>query len=205
MKKFLILSIIALTIISCEKKPKACIAVEDTVEAGSEIELNHCSQNYEFVTWLFGDSTYGYIGESPEHNYRKEGKYLLEIEAFSKGAFKSEATSKLITASYRYLDYVEITGSSNFPSFIVQLSGIYFLCPDATGVFTEDAPYYGQYFGNGTLRPISQTIILKGFTASEQEVKLLEDQFNLDFVKDNPIIIDDGTYSLKIYWKYKSF
>jgi len=205
MRKILIFSIFALTIISCEKKPKACIAVEDTVEAGSEIELNHCSENYEFVTWLFGDSTYGYIGDSPKHIYRSEGKYLLEMEAFSKGAFRSESTSKLISASYRYVDYVEITGNSNFPKFIVRMSGLYFPCPDAIGNFTEENPYFGQYFGNATLIPVSQNISLNGFTASEEEVLLLEKRFNLDFVKDNPIFIEDNGYSLKIYWKYKSF
>ncbi|MDP4663244.1 MAG: hypothetical protein NWQ55_05215 [Salibacteraceae bacterium] len=204
MKNIIILSIIAISILGCEKMPKACIAVEDTVEAGSEIELTHCSDNYEFITWLFGDSTYGYIGDSPKHIYRSEGKYLLEMEAFSKGAFRSEAASKLITASYRYLDYVEITGNSNFPKFIVRMSGLYFLCPDATGNFTEENPYFGQYFGNATLIPMSQNISLNGFTASEEEVLLLEKRFNLDFVKDNPIFIEENGYTLKIYWKYKT-
>ncbi|MDP4934718.1 MAG: hypothetical protein NWR30_08400, partial [Salibacteraceae bacterium] len=60
------------------------------------------------------------------------------------------------------------------------------------------------YFGNATLIPMSQNISLNGFTASEEEVLLLEKRFNLDFVKDNPIFIEENGYTLKIYWKYKT-
>ena len=188
---------IALVFSSCQKKPTACIAVPDTVDAGFFIELKNCSENYEFLTWKFGDSSFGQIDDSPSHKFSEEKTYLIQLEAFAKNGYKSDFVSKEIFASFRYIDRIEIIGKSNFERFIISGAGVVL---NANGDWTENTPF--EYIAP-LLQELPGELSLSGINQFGVTTRLATKTYDYSKINSNPLLVDGTGFTMKVYWRYK--
>lgn len=206
----LLFTLMTLLLVGCEKKPTACIDFDEYVEAGTQWEFESCSEDFEFLTWDFGDGNYGYVGNEDQstalRTFTNEGKYLLTLTAYANGAFRSDETSKLINVSYRYVDKFEVVGTSNYNRFIMNVADSTINAANAQGTFTETNPFFFQPIQELRLLPEFTNFRLFGQDQLQNLIPLASENVNLATNKTNPIIVEGSAgFVYKIYWKYKDF
>lgn len=205
-----VFSFAAILLVGCEKKPTACIDFDEYVEAGTQWEFESCSEDFEFLTWDFGDGNYGYVGNEGQatalRTFTNEGKYLLTLTAYANGAFRSDETTKLINVSYRYVDKFEVLGTSNYPRFVMAVGDSTVSAFNAQGTFTENDPFIYQPIQELRLLPAFTNFKLFGQDQLQNLIPLASENINLSTNKSNPIVIDgNGGFEYRVYWKYKDF
>jgi hypothetical protein len=206
----LLLSSFALLLFSCEKKPTACIDFDKYVEAGTQWEFESCSEDFEFLTWEFGDGNYGYVGNEEQttalRTYPEEGLYLLTLTAYADGAFRSDEVTQLMNISYRYVDKIEIVGSSNYVRFVISVGDSIVSAPNAQGSFTAADPFVYEPIQDIRMKPEFVNFRLFGQDQLQNLIPIASENVNLANDKTYPLIIEGNSgFEFKIYWKYKNF
>lgn len=189
---------------ACERKPKACLDVAESVEAGKDITLHSCSEHYDFLTWDFGDGSSGFIGDAPVHHFDEEGDFEITLTAYSDGGYRSEEVKQPLHTSYRYLSAFQVVGTSGFSSFRFELGNHKWTRGGATGTFTDEDPYETFIWPDDTIRilPENVNIELYGIKGGSSTA-LLKDNINFKFAEQNPVVVESGLYKLKIFWTFK--
>lgn len=195
---------LSLLLQACERKPKACLDVAETVEAGKDITLHSCSEHYDFLTWDFGDGSSGFIGDAPVHHFDEEGDFEITLTAYSDGAYKTDEVKQPLRASYRYLSSFQVVGISGFSSFRFELGNNKWTRGGASGTFTDADPYETLIWPNDTIRirPENTGIELYGIK-NGVSTSLLKENINFKFAEQNPVVVESELYTLKIFWTFK--
>lgn len=196
--------LVLLGLAACEKKPTACIDFGEYLEAGDDISIASCSENYEFLTWEFNDNR-GYIDDVVIRQFEEEGSYQLKLTAYSDGAYRSDEVTHSFRASFRYIDRFEITGESDYTAFRVEFRDQAWSLGNATGVFTEDSPFVINVLPEDTIRILPRSNNLDFFgRRAFSNIPLGESNLNYHTFKDNPVVVrsEDGSFEMKMYWKY---
>jgi hypothetical protein len=203
----MILPFIVVLLWGCERKPTACLDLPETLEAGTFLSLNSCSEDYEFLTWEFSDGI-GIEGEIAQRNFEEEGNITIRLTAYANGAYKSDQVEESYFTSFRYIDRFEVIGNVPFDSLRVNFGNLYsFTALETSGSYSESNPLTINA-DELAYRIIAEPTSVSMFGLIDiVERPLISDKFNFDFVKDNPTIVGDSTdrYQLKIFWEYRSF
>lgn len=205
MRSIIPLLTISLLAAGCVKQPKACFEPPEVIEAGTELTLESCSENYEFLTWDFGDQSTGFIGEDAPHTYHLEGSYAVTLTAYGDGGYRSDEVTQIVKASYRYIDRFEVVGTSSFNRFIIEALGSEWNKGGASGTFTDDAPYTLQIWPEEEVemgRARGTEITLIGLTGNVPTT-LATGKFNFTSFKENPAVVTGPDFTLKMYWTYR--
>ena len=199
-----IVGLIALSTSSCNQNPKACIQLEEVYELDRTYYLESCSENYEFITWDFGYKTGGYIGDVAPHTFSRLGDFTISVDAYSNGAYFSDRATQEIKVAHRYIEKIEIVGTSNYTDFlfVYGADSIYF--EDAKGVFTEASPFVGQILQNDTLEiPYdSEDHTLVGYKTFNPTMLIRKSSINFRKNTDNPVLLSGAGFDMYIYWVY---
>lgn len=211
MKRLLYIAIVAMNTQACEPKPKACLDWEDptleletaTLEAGSTLTLESCSEDFDFLTWEFSDDR-GYVSETVERQFEKEGDYTVTLTAYSNGAYRSDVLTIPFRTSFRYIDRFEIVGTSDFKSFVAGYQLNDWSAGGAEGTFTEDAPFIIPVWPESktVLENTRNSLSLKG-RKNGNTISLGSKQFNFTEFKDNPATFEAAGFTVKMYWRYR--
>ena len=207
------LAVVALIIlVSACKKPTACIEVPPRLAPKAAFEFVSCSENFEFQTWEFGDESYGQIGDSLERQFDNEGRYTIQLTAYAKGGYTSDATSKDLIVSHRYIKKIEIIGDLNFDYVRFYRTGSVFytlLQVDARGTFTEANPWTYTPTDRFTSQLLDETNIAFAGEINGVEVEtFFRSDYKLDKYGDtdvSPLVLENNGYTVKIYWEFKTF
>lgn len=193
---------------SCEKQPTACLNLDETLEAGTFLNLSSCSKDYEFLTWEFSDGI-GTEGEVAQRTFEKEGEVTIRVTAYSDGAYKSDFAEQTCKLSYRYIDRLEISGNFSYDSIIVILGNIdgYWTFRETDTTYSEDAPLIKQWYPTylSQLESKTSSLTLTGYRGSSSEIKVASKKFDFRTYKENPIIVesDNGQVKMSMYWTFK--
>ena len=211
-KSLFICSLSLLAFTACEKKPKACLALDDVLEAGTTLYLESCSEHYDFLTWEFNDER-GYVSDVVERRFEDEASYSLKLTAYSDGGYRSDTYIHHFKTSYRFVDRFEITGNSNFTGIEVRFKKMYedkdggvWSAGGATGEFTDDAPFTIYSWPAMAIRlPDEQETIQ--FFGLQGTSRTLLGELTVSFqqYKANPVVIESevGNLRLKMYWTFR--
>lgn len=83
MKKILIVSALAIMIMSCGEPPKADFTWEPEIpRVGQEVKFTNLSENAASYSWNFGDMSVG-SEENPVHVYEIVGDHIVDLHAHS--------------------------------------------------------------------------------------------------------------------------
>lgn len=200
---------------SCERKPKACLDMPDTIEAGATVRFESCSEDFEFLTWEFNDGR-GYLDQVVERSFDKEGKFMVRLTAHSDGAFRTDVIAKEFKTSFRFIDRFEITGDSPYEYFIMRVKEDFdandlensaeWMQIGAEGSFTDAAPFIMNVYPESSyrIRPITRSFQLYGLLNGRNTL-LAEQSFNFDRIKDNPVTFqsENGNYTVRMFWTYR--
>lgn len=97
---------------SCVKRPEACIIAADKNYAVQKVSLTSCSQNSAYDLWVFEDET-GIEGEDGSRWFHLGGVQTIKLMSYSKNGRKTDETSTIISAGFKYLDSLVITQLSS--------------------------------------------------------------------------------------------
>lgn len=205
MKAIIKLALMALVFSSCNQNPKACLELDEAYEVGREYQLSSCSDNYEFITWDFGTDKNGFVGDSVPHTFQDVGNRNVTIEAFSRGAYNSDAAIQQVRVTRRKIDYLEIVGGSDYTSFKVEYeSDDLTFTENTVGTFTDDNPFVGQVWGNKdwVLPMDAIAMTLSGRKNLNITTLINRTSKNYRFVIDNPSLYEGSGFVMKVYWKF---
>lgn len=197
---------IALLATACLKKPKACAELEEYYEVGREYRFTSCSENYEFITWDFGDQS-GFEGEDAPHTYNKNGTPVITLTAYGRGAYRTDELKQQVKTSRRYVERFEVTGTSKHKGFTFGLGTLEsyreIFRDSATGTFTDDAPFVAHMWPDEQLIiPVENAnVTLYGGGVTSKSL-LIQQNVNFRNVRENPTTLEGGGFVLKIYWTY---
>lgn len=201
------LLVLVLIFASCARKPAVCYNGPTVFETGREYELTSCSEHYEFITWNFGDGTYGAVDDAPTRAFFQPGDYVMEITAYAKGAYKSDAMSVDYRVSDRYIDRFEVVGQSSFKRFEFGFGNKRWIAGSASGTFTEDSPYsYTLWPDSAIVIPLERTAVRLGGSNQSSGAgftTLINESPNFKGRPENPIILEGSGYTLKLFWTYE--
>lgn len=195
---------LALLFSGCAKKPTACLVPPEVVETGNTAQLVSCSENYEFLTWDFGDNSTGFVGDLAPHTYQDEGKYTITLTAYAKGGYRSDQVTAEINASYKYLDRFEVVGVSDYGRFVIEMGENEWSRAGASGTFTDEAPFVVQVWPDMEVKLSDQTFLteLIGFK-SGNPTSLAMRSVGFKSNDNNPSLIEGPDFTLKLFWTYK--
>jgi hypothetical protein len=204
LKSFLQISILCLTLSSCFQRPKACLNLDDTYETGREYRLSSCSENFDFLTWDFGDQSYGFIGETAPHTFYEQGEYYLKLTAYADGGYRSDEIVQKVKASKRYLSHFEVVGESNFSKFRLAFGSNQIPGPSANGSFTEALPYSKQIWPEQAIAiPLEKVkVTFFGERNGSSTTLVSPDIINFENNTENPFILEGENFLVKVYWTY---
>ncbi len=194
---------------SCNLNPTACLEMEEIYEVDRQYQFSSCSEDYEFVTWEFGDGT-GFLGNDAVKTFGRKGDFTVSVKAYANGAYGFDEATADIKAANRIIDRFTITGNSVYESFrlINSVNGFDFseVYPNATGNFTPDAPFEAELQDEmRTVLPVGiSSFELTGIRTNGQPIDLI-DITSRDFEDnlDNPFELRGKGFVLSIYWVYE--
>lgn len=197
-----IIALIILVLGSCQKKPTACVNIDDAVEAGALINITSCSEDYEFLTWKFDDGV-AVVGDEVQRTFTDESAHTLTLTAYAKNGYRSDETIVDFRSSYRYVDYIEVIGDSPFTRFEVKCFST-IKATEAEGSFTNQSPYVYQVYPEQEIRilPEITKVDFEGVKAGGGRTFIGSQTYNFDSVKDNPIVLVGDSYELRIFWTF---
>ncbi len=204
MQRAIPILLLLLVLVSCEPQPKACLDWEDTIEAGTQLHLESCSEDYDFLTWEFSDDI-GYLSEVVPRIFEDEENMSVKLTAYSDGAYRSDEVIFPFKTSFRYIDRMEVVGESNYSALELRMSGGAFLGGDAKGTFTESAPYFVYVWPETkvVIESKRSDIAVFGYK-NGSDISLGSKTINFETYKENPMDLEttDGL-SVKVYWTYR--
>lgn len=205
LKLFILFSTFGFVFSACVQKPKACLNLDDTYETGREYRLESCSENFDFLTWDFGDNSGGFIGEIAPHTFYEQGTYYLKLMAYSDGAYRSDEVVQAVKSSRRYLSHFEVIGESNYSRFRLNFDNIQIEGSNANGNFTESLPYSHQIWpGQSVPIPLSKVKLgFMGIKNGSASTIVPSNIFNFETNVDNPIVLENEDFTVNVYWSYQ--
>lgn len=207
MRLFTSIFLILLVASGCTRKPDACLDLNAFYEVGREYRLETCSENYDFITWDFGDRSSGFIGDEAPKTFQETGNFYVQITAYSDGAYRSDDAVQLISVSKRYLDRYEIIGESTFELFRMEFGDEGFVEQDAIGTFTEEEPFIAPIWPDREVEIPFDKEQIKLFGVNNSSFTTVVPQTSINFRNntENPIVIDGGFgLEFRLYWRYKA-
>lgn len=158
--------------------------------------------------WDFGDNTIGFINDSVTRQYAFDGKYTVTLQAYSKGGYKYDMVTQEIICSHRYLDRIEVIGNLNADELLFQIDNAFqvYTGNAASGVYTDQNPY--TYTSDSWLKipPFAGKLNLKGVINNVPfNTSYIKGEYEINSIDDNPKIVETNDYTLKMYWKIRSF
>lgn len=198
---FFILPIIT-ALVACQKKPTACIDMEPVIPAGEPVEFISCSEDYEFLTWEFGDGT-GNEAESPEHNYNTEGSWEVILTAYADGAFRSDEVSETIHTSFKYIDRMEITGQvfdDRLEFFVNEDEVIVDVEP---GTYTQENPLVVEIYSLSRINVTNRSVTV-GIRTPNSSFEIASRIVNFSRLTREYAEILSSNLDLRVYWRLRS-
>jgi hypothetical protein len=189
---------------SCYKKPMACFELDaDTFLVNGDVGVN-CSSNYEYLTWVFDDSSASELDE-PIIRYDGEGYHDVILRCYSKDGRKMDETSVNVFKGYMYIDSLVVF---HITDEVLQQSG-------ANGQVENMRLKFGdltaiETYSNPTTQDLPLVYTFQHdahFTTRQVGFKLYEEIE----IPDGPIINDNlypysgdtigtSSYTARIYW-----
>ncbi|MEZ4722744.1 MAG: hypothetical protein R2813_12785 [Flavobacteriales bacterium] len=204
MAKGIYISGIALLLLtSCLKKPKACLELDEYYEVGREYSFESCSDNYDFITWDFGDSTAGFIGDIAPHTFSRNGQPVMKLTAYANGAYRSDEVKQAIKASRRYIDRIEVTGGTNYNKFRFTFDQFEFINDSVSGNYSAVEPYIWRFWPEQQYVIPINTIRLKLVGERFTKATLVDEDVNFETDLSNPVELQGlNGFVIKFYWTY---
>ncbi|MBA3901689.1 MAG: PKD domain-containing protein, partial [Bacteroidetes bacterium] len=97
MKKLLLIALVAITAVSCQKQPEAEVSADKKeVETNEMIQFSNSSVDAHSFLWNFGDGETS-TEKNPSKSYDKAGTYSVKMIASSKNGKKDDEAVITIT------------------------------------------------------------------------------------------------------------
>lgn len=204
MKRLGYITLLLMAVASCRPKPEACLALDEVYEVNRTYNLASCSEQYEFITWEFGENTNGFIGDTVPHAFRDIGQHSVAVTAYARGGYRSDKVQQIVRASRRYIDRFEVVGTSDYNRFIFTFGTTEVSAGDASGEFTEAQPFVGSVWPDDTLViPMERVqFYLDGKSGSSTTRVIQQKEINFTRNLDNPVVVQEGDFELRVYWTF---
>jgi len=206
MRELLLGALMLWMMAGCEPQPKACLDWGDTLEAGTTLNLESCSEDFDFLTWEFSDDR-GYIGDNVERIFEDETSLSVRLTAYSDGGYRTDNVTHEFKTSFRYIDRMEVIGTSDFASFRLAMEGGSWSAGGAEGTFTEEAPFVVYVWPDD--KQVIESTRNGGFTVygvrnGNTSNLGSSPTYNFETYKDNPMVLESSFgLTFKVFWRFR--
>jgi hypothetical protein len=197
MRHFLALTIASLFLLSCSKKPTACIDVLEENFNVKRVQLNSCAADAEYQIWTFEDET-GIEGEKGSKWFHKEGYHSAKLTCYNKSGKKNDEISSTFFSGYKYLDSLIITGLSD-DLFLNQQSNSF-----ANLYVIYDHDTSNEVYSNATSADLPLIFTFKNEARIDQNetyIRLMDQRSQNEILKSYEELMVHEDYTMP--WEYK--